>query len=236
MATKPTLLTKYESDWTNANPATRTLMNAIAVQTGDVIVVIAATEYSATLGLTENGSATPVAQYLNVGNARIAVWTYTVTGNETLTLSITLSDTGQYFGGVAYHFRGSDGVGVSNEAEGTTGDPAVTLTGVSANSAIVMIVSDWNAVSGAQAANTTIGSFTPATGYPGDGAHYGVFAGYYDDVGAAGNKAIGQADPNGLNWTIAGVEVKGTTAAGGLSIPIAMYNQRNIRASTLLRM
>jgi len=202
-------------------------MNAVAVQTGDVIVIIAATEGNATLGLTENGSATPVAQYLNVGNARIAVWTYVAVGNENLTASVTLSSAQDHFGGCAYHFRDSDGVGVKNTAEGTTGDPAVTLASVSANSAIVMIVSDWNATSGTQVANTTIGTFNAMTGFPGDGANYGVFGGYYDDVGAAGNKAIGQTDPNGLNWTIAGIEVKGTAAGGGAVIPVFMHHYQH---------
>jgi hypothetical protein len=188
-------------------------MSAVAVQTGDVIVIIAAQEGNEGFGLADNGSATAVEQYLNIGNARIAVWTYVAIDNENLTVSVTLTHTIYNFGGCAYHFRGSDGVGVKNQTANTSGDPAVTLSGVSANSAIVMIVSDWAAVSGTQVANETIGTFNPMTGYPGDGAHYGVFGGYYDDGGSAGNKAIGQTDPNGLNWTIAGIEVLGT--AGG---------------------
>jgi hypothetical protein len=216
MATPPTMLNKYESaNWLAANPATMTLMSAVSIQSGDIIVVVAATQdkLSGSLSITENGSATPTAQYLNVGNAYIALWTYVCTGNETLTLSIGLSSTMQYFGGVAYHFRGSDGIGAKNQTAGTSGDPAVTLTSVAANSAIVMIVSDWNATAGTQTANTTIGSFTPATGHPGDGYSYGAFAGYYADVGVAGNKAIGMTVPDGQDWTIAGIEVKG--AAGG---------------------
>jgi len=73
---------------------------------------------------------------------------------------------------------------------------------------IFMIVTDWNAVTGTQTPNTTIGSFTAATGFPGDNANYGVLTGYYPDVGAAGNKTIGQTDPNGLSWCIIGLEVK----------------------------
>jgi len=227
MATKPTLLNKYESDWIGALSQSKALMTAVAIQTGDVIAIIAATEGNATLGLTENGSATPVAQYLNVGNARIAVWTYVAAGNESLTVSVTLSSAQDYFGGCAYHFRGSDGVGVKNTAAGTTGDPAVTLASVSANSAIVMIVSDWSATSGTQVANTTIGTFNAMTGYPGDGANYGVFGGYYDDVGSAGNKTIGQTTPDGLDWTIAGVEIKGTAAGGGAVIPVFMHHYQH---------
>ena len=194
MATKPTLLNKYESDWIGDLSQSKALMTAVAIQTGDVIAIIAATEGNATLGLTENGSATPVAQYLNVGNARIAVWTYVAAGNESLTVSVTLSSDQDHFGGCAYHLRGSDGVG------------------------------DWSATSGTQVANTTIGTFNAMTGYPGDGANYGVFGGYYDDVGSAGNKTIGQTTPDGLDWTIAGVEIKGTAAGGGAVIPVFMHH------------
>jgi len=215
MATAPTLVNKYESaNWTNANPATKTLMSAVSIQAGDILVGMAATEGEDILGITENGSSSWVSQYLNVGLSHIAVWTYTCTGNESLTVAVTLNNTIPHFGGCVYHFRGSDGIGAKNQTAGSSGDPAVTLSSVAANSAIVMIVSDWNARTGTQTANTTIGSFTPMTGFPGDNSNYGVFGGYYPDAGAAGNKAIGMTVPDGQDWTIAGIEIKGAAAGG----------------------
>lgn len=211
MATPPTLINKYESAWNTTND--KTIMSAVAIQAGDLIVIMAAVESDTGIFvLSEDGGASAVLQYDDIGNAPIGVWTYEAAANETIT--ITLGRSG-FFGAVAYHFRNHGGLGTKNSASGATGDPAATLSNVAANSAICMIVSDWNAISGAQAANTAIGTFTPATGYPGDAARYGVFAGYYPDVGAAGNKTIGQTTPDGLDWAIAGIEVKGTASATG---------------------
>jgi hypothetical protein len=222
MATKPQFVAKYETIWNDTANASITVMNAVAVQAGDLLVAVAAGETSTigTMAVTENGSSSWASQVAQTGNSPIAVWTYSVTGNENLTVTFTRVSYSHRGGCCIFHFRTNGGVGAKNNAAGTTGNPAVTLSSVAANSAIVMIVSDWNAKTGTQTANTTIGAFNPATGYPGDGSFYGVLAGYYDDVGNAGNKAVGQTAPTGLDWTIAGIEIKGTAGGGGASLSI----------------
>lgn len=210
----PTLVNTYESSWSTTG-GSKTLMSSVSISSGDVIVVVAVIENDVgTLGVSENGSSSFSTILSNSGNAPASMWVYTATTNETITVSITNSDSGTYWGGAAFHFTDTDGVGTNNNAANTSGDPSVTLSSVSANSAIVMIVSDWNAVIGTQVAYTaSAGSLTNDVGYPGDNSHYGVYGGVYEDAGAAGNKTIGQTDPNGLDWTICGIEIQGSAGA-----------------------
>jgi hypothetical protein len=137
-----------------------------------------------------------------------------VTSNENLTVTVTNPTCVGcvMIGATVFRFRNTGGVGVKNTANSTTGLPSVTLAGVSASSAVVTITSDWNAVTGTQTADTSIGAFTPMTGYPGDGGHYGVFGGYYANAGSAGSKTIGMTAPSGQNWIIAGIEIKGLSS------------------------
>ena len=231
MATPPTFVAEYETAW-NSTTTPKTTAN-FNVLSGDKLVAYAVSEYH------ENTIATPpggtlagtwvLQQTIYVSNyTYVRLWTMVVGSDQNgINVSFTRSAGAGYFGGNVLHFRNSNGIGVTNQANAASGDPAVTLNSVSANSAIVMVIGDWNAIAGAQVANESIGSFVELTTYEGDGLHYGVYGGYYSDVGAAGNKTIGQTDPNGLQWAIVAIEVLGTV--GGLSIPVAMahYRQRS---------
>lgn len=97
-------------------------------------------------------------------------------------------------------------------ANGASGSPSVSLTTTQANSAIVVIVSDWNAGSGTQTfTNNFSGTPTALTDYPGDGARYGVAIAYFPDAGAVGSKTVGMSAPTGQKWTIIAIEVKGAS-------------------------
>lgn len=207
----PTFVAQYATAF-NTDTSPKTVLNAVAINSGDVLVAIAATESDATLALIENGAAAATLQRSNETPAfsKVYGWTYIAPAEETITVSFSASVApGQFFGGNVVRFSNSSGVGASAVANGTSGNPSVTLTTTKANSAIVVIVSDWNAVAGTQTFTTAAGTPTALTDYPGDAAHYGVAIAYYADVGAIGAKTIGMSAPTGQKWSIIAIEVKG---------------------------
>lgn len=207
----PTFVAEYPTAFNNAT-SPKTAMNAVSINSGDVLVLVSADEGNYALGETENGSASWVnIRYSDEFNyAAVRSSGYTATANETLTATIT--STGGYSGGNIIRFSGSDGIGASAMSNGTTGTPSVSITTTQANSAIVVIVGDWSAVSGTQTFtnNGGAGSPTNLTDFPGDNVHYGVGIAYYPDAGAAGSKTVGMSAPTGQKWTIHAIEVKGT--------------------------
>ena len=206
----PTFVAEYPTAF-NSTTSPKTAMNAVAINSGDVLVLVSADEGLFTLGETENGSAS----WVNIRNSDAYDYTavrssgYTATATETLTATITSA--GGYSGGNIVRFSGSDGIGASATNSGTTGSPSVSITTTQDNSAIVVIVGDWNAISGTQIFTSDGGAGSPTnlTDYPGDGARYGVAIAYYPDAGTAGAKTVGMSAPSGQKWTIHAIEVKG---------------------------
>lgn len=186
-------------------------MNAVAINSGDVLVAVGAAEGTYTISITENGSASATLQRSSTASNYSAAfcWTYIAPAAETITVSFSTSY--DYFGCNVIRFSGSNGVGDSNIATGASGNPSVSLTTTQDNSAIVVICTDWNANSGTQTFTSNF-SGTPAalTDYPGDASHYGVAIAYFPDAGAAGSKTVGMSAPTGQKWTIIAIEVKGT--------------------------
>jgi hypothetical protein len=163
--------------------------------------------------------------------------TYTATTGENLTVTITSSHVARWFGGNVIRFSGSDGVGASAKAQAASGSPSVNITTTQANSAIVAICGDWNAVSGTQ--TFTMGGsstgWTALTDYPGDASHYGVAIGYIGDAGAAGSKTIAMSAPTGQKWSLVVVEVKGTAGAAAASLSPHLTNPARSFAHLLPR-
>lgn len=205
----PTFVAQYATAF-NSSTTPKTAMNAVAISSGDVLVAVVASESTAVLSATENGAAAATLQRSSTvaDYSAVSAWTYVAPGNETITFSFSADVVGR-FGGNVIRFSGSSGVGASNVATGASGSPSVSLTTTQANSAIVVIASDWNAVAGTQTFTTAAGTPTALTGYPGDGAHYGVAIAYYADVGAIGAKTVGMSAPTGQKWSIIAIEVKG---------------------------
>ena len=111
-------------------------------------------------------------------------------------------------------FTGSDGIGNKNTANGTTGFPSVTLTNAGDNSAVVMLVTDWSAVTGTSTFATVNGSTPVEVVDYADGTSYGAHIAYWPDTGAGGvSRTYSMSAPSGQNWIAQVIEVKGT--AGG---------------------
>lgn len=207
----PTFVGEYPTAF-NSTATPKIAMNAVAISSGDVLVAMATGEnHGQILSISENGSATATLQQSSLETDYTSgyVWTYVAPSNETMTVS--LARTGAlYFGGNVVRFSGSSGVGASNVATGATGTPSISLTTTMANSAILIMVGDWNAVSGTQTfTNNFGGTATALTGYPGDNAHYGIAIAYFQNAGAVGAKTVGMSAPAGQKWMLIAIEVKG---------------------------
>jgi hypothetical protein len=170
-----------------------------SVQSGDTLVAYAVNESSeATIATPPTGTLTgtwTLRQTLSAsGFTALRLWTMNVASNQT-NVNVTFTNSGGNFGGDVLHFRNASGIGVTAQANSTTGNPSLTLNGVEDNSTLVMVNGDWSAKTGARTYNTTqAGAFTETSAFA-DGSSYGVEAGYYANAGAAGNKTIGLTAP-----------------------------------------
>ena len=215
----PTFVAQYPSTWVSGS-TTKTAMNAVSINANDVVIFGSCQENNLyTLGENENGAGSFTLQQ-DIGielfaYSPIRLLTYISPSSESLTVNVTNSSTGQHYGGNAVRFSGSDGVGASASSSGSSGYPSVNLTTTQANSAIFVIVGDWNAISGTQTFSSSGGAGSPTdlTSYPGDSSTYGVHVAYYADAGAVGTKTISMTAPTNMKWTIAAVEVKGSAGA-----------------------
>lgn len=220
MATPPILEADYETAWNSATTP-KTAMSAVAIETGDILVGVAIKENEYhDLGITEDGaSAWTQQQAIDYANyCEVRLWTYPVTADEDLTVTITRTFAAGTFGGSVLHFSGSDGVGASAQAR-ATGAPTLDITTEEDNSAILVAVGDWNAVNGSSRTWRTVNSITPtsANGYElsyyYSGSTYTIYIAYYPDAGAAGTKTVGLSAPSSQQYAIAAVEIKGAASA-----------------------
>lgn len=222
MATPPTLVNSYSPVW-NTSPQTLTVMNAIAVNAGEVIVQlggIATSDGGIRFSQSENGAASFVGEGEQhaVNTCEISAVSYIVPSNETLTTSVAHSGWGgESYGAIAVRFSDSDGVGASNVVVDTSGDNLISLTTEEDNSAVVVLLLDWQATDGSSRTWATVNSYTPTAGNGGekvyaiDNGQYTIYAAVYPDVGAAGAKSFGLTAPDSTNISIVAVEIKGVT-------------------------
>ena len=207
----PTFVAEYPTAF-DSTTSPKTSMSAVSINSGDVLVGLFAKEStSGTPGVTEDGTESWILQQSIFDGSLTEVdgVTYTATTSEPLTVTYTNS-VAIYFGANTLRFSNSSGVGASAGTTGS-GSPSVGITTTADNSAIVVIVGDWNAVSGTQTFTSDGGAGTPVnlTDYPGDNAHYGVAIAYYPDAGTAGAKTVGMSAPTGQAYSIIAIEVKG---------------------------
>ncbi len=245
----PTFVAQYATAF-NASTSPKTAMSAVSISSGDVIVIVGAIEGGQDAAgyppaYTENGSASlaNVTESTAADVAASSCATYIATASESITITAargSSADGSWYFGANAIRFSGSSGVG-NVVTGGGSGSPSMSIITTQANSAIVVIFTDWNATTGTQTftSNGGAGSATLLTGYPGDGVRYGAAIAYYADSGAAGAKTVGMSAPTGQKWRGIAIEVKGTAggttyshaATGGIATGGAATLKRT-RAST----
>ncbi|MBK8191456.1 MAG: hypothetical protein IPK79_13545 [Vampirovibrionales bacterium] len=234
----PTFIAQYATAF-NSDGSSKTAMSAVSINSDDVIVLVSASEnYLGLTSETENGAGSFTNQEVfNTSNyCYTRASTYIAPANETITINVTKTGAIAYFGGNAVRFSGSSGIGATEINNGASGTPSVSITTTQANSAIVVIASDWNASTGSQTFTSSGGAGSPSdlTGFPGDNSHYGVAVAYYADAGSAGSKTVGMSAPTNQKWAIIAIEVKGS--AGTVTVlPNDMQHAQAMDAATLLQ-
>lgn len=227
----PTFLGEVETvSWDTAKDSE--VSASFSVATNDVIVALGATEdANTTLTAMSGGGLTwTLQQSIVVASFGTAyIWTAVATGAASMTATVTANNATGRWGYSILRFGGSDGVGVSNKAN-TSGAPTLALTTTQANSAIVVINSDWNAMDGTTRTWRTAGvTPTLANGmervYFRNSVAYSAYAAYYSDAGTAAAKTVGLSAPTGQKYSIAAIEIKGSAGAGpipftGWGIPV----------------
>jgi hypothetical protein len=215
----PTFVAEYEaSSWsTTTTPKTVTPTTSA----GDVLAVLAATEDASNTTQTPSGNSLTFTQqqlFTTADFCELRVDTATdAAGGTGWTLTDSLVGGGQW-GFTALRFSGSDGIGASAQGSAASGAPSLAITTTQDNSALVVIVGDWNAADGASRTWRTVNGITPTSGNGGERVYarsvgaYTVYAAYYSDAGAAGSKTVGLSAPSGQKYSIAAIEVKGVAA------------------------
>jgi len=221
----PTFVAEYEaSSWsTTSTPKTVTPTTAA----GDTLVVLGASENGDTTLATPTGNSHTytLRQSVAISSDWCAAygWTTTATTAAGWTLSVTRAGSVQAWGFIALRFSASSGVGASAKTNVSGSAPSLGITTTGANSAVVVIVADWNALDGATRTWRTVNGTAPSAGngferaYFRSGATYAVYAAYYPDVGAAGLKTVGLTLPVAQKYSIVAIEVLGTEEEEGVT-------------------
>lgn len=213
----PTFVAEYESVWnTTTTPKTISVTTAVDdVLALGIMVENGAGGVDAPTGGTGLTWTLRQSIDIDINWCTTVVYTAVATTAETFTLSSTITGSGAFWGFNCLRWSGSDGVGASAKANVSGAAPSLALTTTGANSAVATFNSDWNAADGAS--RTWRNGETEQT-YFRDAARYTVYAGRWNDSGAAGAKTLGLSAPAGQKYSIAGVEILGS-AGGAPAIP-----------------
>lgn len=206
----PTFVQYIETPWnTTAKPKTTA---SFSVQAGDVLVAYSSKENGwGTLTVSGGSLVWTLQQGVNINTlwTDAMVWTAVVDTNKSMTVSFTYDQTAREFGGGVFTFRNSSGVGASSQNYVDGAAPTLNITTTKANSAIVVLSSDWNAVDGASRTWRTGAGLLTETTYNLSSGLYTVYGGYHPNVGVIGTKTVGLSAPSGQKYSIVAVEIKG---------------------------
>lgn len=208
----PIFIAEYESAWnTSASP------KSVSVTTGidDWLFWIAATRDSGTTVNTLNAGtgmtwAFPVSK-LVASSCGMYIGAAQATTAETFTLTATATSAttvGQW-GFNCLRFSDCNGPGAGISGGPTTGIPSVSITTTQANSTIIVINADWNAIDGsARTWLANAGAFSELT-YFRQSLGYTVYGGGHQDAGVSGAKVVGLSNISGQKYVIGALEVLG---------------------------
>lgn len=232
----PTYVQDAESTYNSAGAAKAT--TSFTISAGDYVVDLLGTEAgdtdfgapTNTLSLTfteleEVGSGTSTA-----GGTGAASGAAGSGATGTVTSNVTAGASGsRHHGHTALTFSGSDGFGAA-ESITDSADSAATLgiTTTQANSAIAVIVTDWNAADRSAPTWSQVNGANPTVvTYYRDSARYTVNVFYYADAGSVGAKTVGYTNTDARSVIIA-IEVLGTAGGGETPAPILVMPRRRI--------
>lgn len=229
----PTLVASYlpsgttggAGNWSSpATPKTASVTTA----TGDLLVTLAAGADGQVALTTPTGgtgvSWTNIADFGADGVSARATAFRSTPSAQTFTESITntgpFNDTLQW-SFITTRFSGSSGLGAPVATTSGGAAPSLSVTTTQANSGILVIIADWNAVAGTSYTYRQVNGANPTALVAGAGTagnDYRVWVLWYADAGAAGAKTVGMTAPAGQTPTMIAIEVKGTSSGGATAV------------------
>lgn len=191
----------------------------VTVQRGDLIVVLGVAE-GADMDLntpTDTVNTYSAKETVDSGantESVAKIWTAVAATSTTLTISVSRGVVGNKWGIGAEVWRNAAlGTSASNgPTGGVSGTPSQAITTTVPNSAVSGVISDWNAADGTSRTWLTVNglAITEDT-YVRDSAAMSVYMGRRTDCGAVGSKTWGLSAPAGQKYSMAVVEVVGTS-------------------------
>lgn len=213
----------WVATYTAGAPVTTSPVTATGVATaiGDVLVCYALTDDSPrVITAVPAGTATGLTWALATSSAGVAstanvyIWTATATTAQS-GVTVTVAPTGGSSDSVGMdvlRFSGSTGVG-AKVATHATGAPTLNVTTTKANSAIVVANVDWNTVSGTTRTWRANAGALTETRYTLVSSAMTIYGGYHANSGAVGTYAVGLTAPTGQTFSIAAVELLGSSSS-----------------------
>ena len=216
-ATAPTLADYDQSDWTVRAPGSE-VTGSVTWQTGDILVVVGSTENSTFLLGTPTATGLTFSLITSAGttglDAPAYIWSATAgsNGSGAITVPLTGETNSGARGASVFVYRGSDGLGNTGTITGSTAK-VISLTRGSANSGVVVVLGDWNAVNDTSVTSSPSGGTQRVAQYVAGAVTNFVFN--WGDQGATGTTSYGITDHTGtVDMTGIVVEIKGTAATG----------------------
>lgn len=218
--TKPEPITAVATTSTETSPKETT---EITVAVNDILVAYGVSEdQAAHIGISGGITWTSQKKLETASNVFLQVWTGKATEAKSFKVKFTReTGTTQHFWGGVQVWRKSSGIGAISGVTNVEGAPSQALTTEKEHSAVAMVISDWNAKTGAATYRTTgLGTFTEKSHIE-DATRYTSYAGYYADVETAGAKTTGASAPGSQKYSIVVVEIKGEESSEGETFTLA---------------
>lgn len=178
--------------------------------------------YTSIVGINEN-----ISNLLN----SVHIWKAHSNSAQTFTMSIGINpDNGLDWGFIVLRFSGVLAVGAEADAQDSSGNtaPSVSLTTIANDSAIVMVVSNFNQMSNTRVyLQTGLTSFTESE-FVSNSSFGAIVVGYYLEAGSSGAYTIGMTGgATTWAWICVGIELKTT-------LPTVVIKQKSVQSRAAL--
>lgn len=224
----PTISAFQSTNWADLSSAAETTAS-ISWASGDLILVVGGTESGSWTLTTPTATGLSFSLVTSVGtgdgsNATAYLWSATAGSAGSSTVSSNGVEAGSVARGIAaYVFTGTGGLGNNATIVGSS-SKTINLNRGTANSAVVNIMSDWQAISDTTVTSSPVGgTVRVAQESP---AHATFFVTDWGDQGASGTTSYGIGDHTGtVDMSGIAVEVKGL--AGSFTLEQEGFRWRN---------
>lgn len=226
--TPPTLSNFQTSTWSDLSSGSE-VTPTLTWSSGDLIIVVGGTESGSWTINTPTATGLSFSLVTSVGtgdgsNTTAYMWSATAGSGGSSAITSTVVEGGSAARGIAaYAYSGSGGLGNTGTIVGSS-SKTINLTRGTANSAVVAVLNDWQAVS-----DTTVNT-SPAGGTvrvaQESPAHATFFSADWGDQGSTGTTSYGITDHTGT-VDMAGIVLEVEGLAGGSTIEQEGYRWRS---------